>query len=149
MTGALLSSTRAAQEQTSNGISQMQLYFRAFTSRRVSRYKKAGSEEAAIMFAPSSTITVTKDKIEIKKDDTKITVASDSIKVEKGGTTVTASSSSVDVTSPSLNIKGNTKVNGDISVTGNVTISGTLTLGGIVMNTHTHVGVHGPTGGPV
>lgn len=74
--------------------------------------KKAGSEEAAIMFAPSSTITVTKDKIEIKKDDTKITVASDSIKVEKGGTTVTASSSSVDVTSPSLNIKGNTKVNG-------------------------------------
>lgn len=111
--------------------------------------KKAGSEEAAIMFAPSSTITVTKDKIEIKKDDTKITVASDSIKVEKGGTTVTASSSSVDVTSPSLNIKGNTKVNGDISVTGNVTISGTLTLGGIVMNTHTHVGVHGPTGGPV
>ena len=29
--------------------------------------KKAGSEEAAIMFAPSSTITVTKDKIEIKK----------------------------------------------------------------------------------
>ena len=76
-------------------------------------------------------------------------MASDSIKVEKGGTTVTASSSSVDVTSPSLNIKGNTKVNGDISVTGNVTISGTLTLGGIVMNTHTHVGVHGPTGGPV
>ena len=89
------------------------------------------------------------NKIEIKKDDTKITVASDSIKVEKGGTTVTASSSSVDVTSPCLNIKGNTKVIGDISVTGNVTISGTLTLGGIVMNTHTHVGVHGPTGGPV
>ena len=29
--------------------------------------KKAGGEEAAIMFAPSSTITVTKDKIEIKK----------------------------------------------------------------------------------
>lgn len=73
--------------------------------------KKAGSEEAAIMFAPSSTITVTKDKIEIKKDDTKITVTSDSIKMEKGSTTVTASSSSVDVTSPSLNIKGNTKVN--------------------------------------
>ena len=46
--------------------------------------KKAGSEEAAIMFAPSSTITVTKDKIEIKKDDTKITVTSDSIKMEKG-----------------------------------------------------------------
>lgn len=111
--------------------------------------KKAGSEEAAIMFAPSSTITVTKDKIEIKKDDTKITVTSDSIKMEKGSTTVTASSSSVDVTSPNLNIKGNTKVNGNISVTGNVTISGTLTLGGIVMNTHTHVGVHGPTGGPV
>lgn len=111
--------------------------------------KKAGSEEAAIMFAPSSTITVTKDKIEIKKDDTKITVTSDSIKAEKGSTTVTASSSSVDVTSPNLNINGNTKVNGDISVTGNVTISGTLTLGGIVMNTHTHVGVHGPTGGPV
>lgn len=111
--------------------------------------KKAGSEEAAIMFAPSSTITVTKDKIEIKKDDTKITVTSDSIKMEKGSTTVTAASSSVDVTSPNLNIKGNTKVNGNISVTGNVTISGTLTLGGIVMNTHTHVGVHGPTGGPV
>lgn len=74
---------------------------------------------------------------------------SDSIKMEKGSTTVTASSSSVDVTSPNLNIKGNTKVNGNISVTGNVTISGTLTLGGIVMNTHTHVGVHGPTGGPV
>lgn len=110
--------------------------------------KKAGSEEAAIMFAPSSTITVTKDKIEIKKDNTKITVTSDSIKMEKGSTTVTASSSSVDVTSPNLNIKGNTKVNGNISVTGNVTISGTLTLGGIVMNTHTHVGVHGPTGGP-
>lgn len=53
--------------------------------------KKAGSEEAAIMFAPSSTITVTKDKIEIKKDDTKITVTSDSIKMEKGSTTVTAS----------------------------------------------------------
>lgn len=76
--------------------------------------KKAGSEEAAIMFAPSSTITVTKDKIEIKKDDTKITVTDDSIKMEKGSTTVTASSSSVDVTSPSLNIKGNTKVSGNI-----------------------------------
>lgn len=111
--------------------------------------KKAGSEEAAIMFAPSSTITVTKDKIEIKKDDTKITVTSDSIKMEKGSTTVTASTSSVDVVSPSLSIKGNTKVNGNISVTGNVTISGTLTLGGIVMNTHTHAGVHGQTGGPV
>ena len=79
--------------------------------------KKAGSEEAAIMFAPSSTITVTKDKIEIKKDDTKITVTSDSIKMEKGSTTVTASTSSVDVASPSLSIKGNTKVNGNISVT--------------------------------
>lgn len=66
--------------------------------------KKAGSEEAAIMFAPSSTITVTKDKIEIKKDDTKITVTSDSIKMEKGSTTVTASTSSVDVASPSLSI---------------------------------------------
>ena len=31
-------------------------------------------------------------------------------------------------------------------------VSGTIdvtALGGIVMNTHTHVGVHGPTGGPV
>lgn len=76
-------------------------------------------------------------------------MTSDSIKMEKGSTTVTASTSSVDVASPSLSIKGNTKVNGNISVTGNVTISGTLTLGGIVMNTHTHAGVHGQTGGPV
>lgn len=35
-----------------------------------------------------------------------------------------------------------------IQVQGNVNISGTLVLGGIVMNTHTHAGVHGKTGGP-
>ena len=35
--GCLALLTRAAQEQTSNGISRMRLCFRAFTSRRVSR----------------------------------------------------------------------------------------------------------------
>ena len=40
------------------------------------------------------------------------------------------------------------KIKGNVHVQGNVDISGTLTLGGIVMNTHTHAGVHGLTGGP-
>ena len=83
--------------------------------------KRAGSEDAAVVFAPTATITVKKDCIELKKQDT---------------------------TTPLLDVTGNTEIKGNIQVQGNVNISGTLVLGGIVMNTHTHAGVHGKTGGP-
>lgn len=77
------------------------------------------------MYAPTATITVKKDCIELKKN----------------GTTVKITDSSIDIT-------GDVAVKGTVQVNGNVTISGTLTLGGIVMNSHTHAGVHGPTSGP-
>lgn len=87
--------------------------------------KRSGTEDAAIMYAPTATITVKKDCIELKKN----------------GTTVKITDSSIDIT-------GDVAVKGTVQVNGNVTISGTLTLGGIVMNSHTHAGVHGPTSGP-
>lgn len=55
---------------------------------------------------------------------------------------------STKITTPLLDVTGNTEIKGNIQVQGNVNISGTLVLGGIVMNTHTHAGVHGKTGGP-
>lgn len=87
--------------------------------------KRSGTEDAAIVYAPTATITVKKDCIELKKS----------------GTTVKMTDNSIDIT-------GNIVLNGNVQIAGNVTISGTLTLGGIVMNTHTHHGIHGQTGGP-
>lgn len=87
--------------------------------------KRSGTEDAAIMYAPTATITVKKDCIELKKNET-----------------------TVKITDSSIDITGDVAVKGTVQVNGNVTISGTLTLGGIVMNSHTHAGVHGPTSGP-
>lgn len=126
--------------------------------------KKAGKEDAAIMFAPTATIVVKQDSIELKKQDTLVTMKDASISVERGaskitvtdgaiesqngGTTVTKSSGSVSVTAPVVDVTAGVKIKGNVQVQGNVDISGTLTVGGIVMNTHKHSGVHGMTGGP-
>ena len=111
--------------------------------------KRAGDEDAAVMFAPTATITVKKDNIELKKQDTIVTMTDDSILIQRGGSEIKVTSSDVKITTSAVNVSGNVKVEGNIQIQGNVDISGTLTLGGITMNTHTHVGVHGPTGGPV
>lgn len=87
--------------------------------------KRSGTEDAAIMYAPGATVTVKKDCIELKKN----------------GTVIKMTDGSIDIT-------GDISMKGSIQISGNVTISGTLTLGGIVMNTHTHHGIHGQTGGP-
>lgn len=110
--------------------------------------KKAGSEDAAIMFAPTATIVVKKDCIELKKQDTAVTMKDDSVTVKRGASEIKVTDSSVKVVTATVDIAGNVKVNGNIQVQGNVNISGVLTLGGIVMNYHTHAGVHGKTGGP-
>lgn len=110
--------------------------------------KRAGSEDAAVMFAPTATITVKKDCIELKKQDTTITLKDGSVFVQRGGSEIEVTDGSTKITTPLLDITGNTEIKGNIQVQGNVNISGTLVLGGIVMNTHTHVGVHGKTGGP-
>lgn len=111
--------------------------------------KRAGDEDAAVMFAPTATITVKKDSIELKKQDTIVTVKDDSVLIQRGGSEIKVTGSDVKITTSAVNVSGNVKVEGNIQIQGNVDISGTLTLGGITMNTHTHVGVHGPTGGPV
>lgn len=90
-----------------------------------------------------------KDNIELKKQDTIVTMTDDSILIQRGGSEIKVTSSDVKITTSAVNVSGNVKVEGNIQIQGNVDISGTLTLGGITMNTHTHVGVHGPTGGPV
>lgn len=126
--------------------------------------KRAGSEDAAVMFAPTATITVKKDSIELKKKDTVVTMKDDSvavkrgaseikvtdgsIKSENGGTSVEELPASVKIVTSTVDVTGNVKIKGNVQVQGNVEISGLLTLGGIVMNTHTHKGVHGLTGGP-
>ena len=89
--------------------------------------KKAGSEDAAVMFAGDTTIVVQKDRVV----------------VTRGSTTITATDSGVEVSASQVTIKGN------VDISGNANVSGTLTAGGIVMNTHTHTGVHGQTGGPM
>lgn len=111
--------------------------------------KKAGEEEAVIIYAPDSTVTIKKDLIEIKQTDTVLTLEKDKIRMLRGATEVTVKDSQVAVTSAEVSIKGNVKVVGQISVTGNVNISGLLTVGGIVMNTHTHPSPAGQTGGPM
>lgn len=111
--------------------------------------KRAGDEDAAVMFAPTATITVKKDSIELKKQDTIVNVKDDSVLIQRGGSEIKVTGSDVKITTSAVNVSGNVKVEGNIQIQGNVDISGTLTLGGITMNTHTHVGVHGPTGGPV
>lgn len=111
--------------------------------------KRAGDEDAAVMFAPTATITVKKDSIELKKQDAIVTMKDDSILIQRGGSEIKVTSSDVKITTSTVNVSGDVKVEGDIQIQGNVDISGTLMLGGITMNTHTHVGVHGPTGGPV
>lgn len=126
--------------------------------------KRAGSEDAAVVFAPTATITVKKDSIELKKKDTVVTMKDDSVTVKRGaseikvtngsikskngGTSVEKLPASVKITTATVDVTGNVKIKGNVQVQGNVDISGTLTLGGIVMNTHTHAGVHGLTGGP-
>ena len=71
-----------------------------------------------------------------------------SIKSENGGTSVEELPASVKIVTSTVDVTGNVKIKGNVQVQGNVEISGLLTLGGIVMNTHTHKGVHGLTGGP-
>ena len=110
--------------------------------------KRAGSEDAAVVFAPTATITVKKDCIELKKQDTTITLKDSSVFVQRGGSNIEVTDGSTKITTPLLDVTGNTEIKGNIQVQGNVNISGTLVLGGIVMNTHTHAGVHGKTGGP-
>ncbi len=126
--------------------------------------KRAGSEDAAVVFAPTATITVKKDSIELKKKDTvvmmkddsvtvkrgasEIKVTDGSIKSENGGTSVEELPASVKIVTSTVDVTGNVKIKGNVQVQGDVEISGLLTLGGIVMNTHTHKGVHGLTGGP-
>lgn len=111
--------------------------------------KRAGDEDAAVMFAPTATITVKKDCIELKKQDTTVTMKDDSIVVQRGSSKINVTSSEVEISTSTVDVTGNVKVEGNIQVQGNVTISGLLTLGGIVMNTHTHIGTHGVTGGPL
>lgn len=111
--------------------------------------KKAGEEEAVIIFAPDSSITVKKDVIEIKQTDTVVTVKKDSIQMTRGSSDVSIQSSGVSVSAPTISIKGDVKTVGQVSITGNVNISGILTVGGIVMNTHTHTSPTGQTGGPL
>jgi hypothetical protein len=45
--------------------------------------KRAGSEDAAVVFAPTATITVKKDCIELKKQDTTITLKDSSVFVQR------------------------------------------------------------------
>lgn len=111
--------------------------------------KRAGSENAAIMFAPGSVIYVSKDKIEITRGNAKVTITNGSIKSSIGSTLIEASTGSTSITSPSISVKGNVSLAGNITITGNATVTGLLTVGGIVMNTHTHVSPAGPTGTPV
>lgn len=111
--------------------------------------KKAGREEAVVLFAPDATVTVKKDKIEIKHKETVVTVMPDGIEAVRAGTSVQIQSSGVSVKAPKVSIVGDVSVVGEISITGNVTISGLLTAGGITFNTHTHTTPVGPTGGPV
>lgn len=103
--------------------------------------KRAGAENAAIMFAGDSVIFVSKDKIEIVRGKSTVSLTDNGITAALGGT-------SVDISSSKVSVFGNTEVTGNISVNGNVTISGVLTVGGIVMNTHTHASPSGPTGTP-
>lgn len=100
--------------------------------------KRAGSEDAAVVFAPTATITVKKDCIELKKQDTTITLKDSSVFVQRGGSNIEVTDGSTKITTPLLDVTGNTEIKGNIQVQGNVNISGTLVLGGIVMNTHTH-----------
>lgn len=116
--------------------------------------KKAGSDNAAIMFAGDTTIVVTEDKIEITRGNTKITATDNELKAVCGSANITASSNAVDITASNVTVNGTATVNGAATVNGNTTINGNaditgiLTAGGITMNTHTHTGVHGETGGP-
>lgn len=50
--------------------------------------KRAGSEDAAVVFAPTATITVKKDCIELKKQDTTITLKDSSVFVQRGGSNI-------------------------------------------------------------
>lgn len=120
-----------------------------FVDSHPDQVKKAGEEEAVIIFAPDSTIKVNKDLIEIKQTDTTITVKKDSIQMVRGSTDVSMESSGVSVTAPTVSINGNVKAVGQVTITGNVNISGILTVGGTVMNTHIHTSPAGPTGGPM
>lgn len=111
--------------------------------------KKAGEEEAVLLFAPNALVTVKKDKIEIKHGESTVTVMPDGIDAVKGGTSMQIRSSGVSVKAPKVSISGDVSVIGEISITGNVAISGLLTAGGITFNTHTHTTPVGQSGGPV
>lgn len=129
-----------------------------------SETKKAGDEDAAIMFAPTATIIVKKDSIELKKKDTTVTMKDNSIVVKRGtskievtdgsikssigGTSVEEFPSSVKIVTSTVDVTGDVAIKGTVQVTGNVGISGLLTLGGVVMNSHVHSSPMGITGGP-
>lgn len=105
--------------------------------------KKAGEDEALILFADDSTVKIEKDQIEIKLQSSLVTVKKDQIEIKQGNTTAV-------VDSGSIQMMGDVKVTGNISVIGNVSITGLLTVGSVTMNTHIHTApVGGMTGGPI
>ena len=111
--------------------------------------KKAGEDEAIILFAPNTTVTIKKDGVEIKQTDTTITVQGESIQMMRGGTSMSLQSSGISISAAKVSIDGNTQIKGEVSVIGNVSITGILTVGGINMNSHVHGIPTGLTGGPV
>lgn len=111
--------------------------------------KRAGKENAAIMFAPGSVIFVSKDKIEVVRGESRVVLTDSDIKVSNGATSFSATSSEVSIKSPQISVTGSVSLTGSVSITGNASVSGILTVGGIVMNTHTHISPAGPTGTPL
>lgn len=69
--------------------------------------KRAGSEDAAVVFAPTATITVKKDCIELKKQDTTITLKDSSVFVQRGGSNIEVTDGSTKITTPLLDVTGN------------------------------------------
>ena len=74
--------------------------------------KRAGSEDAAVVFAPTATITFKKDCIELKKQDTTITLTDSSVFVQRGGSNIEVTDGSTKITTPLLDVTGNTEIKG-------------------------------------
>lgn len=108
------------------------------------KVKKAGDEDAAIMFAKDTIIMVKEDEIQLKQGNIRVSIKDGAVKVTNGATSLSVSSSGVDINSKNVNVTAS-----NISMTGNVSITGLLTLAGINMNTHTHPTPVGPSGTPM
>ena len=86
--------------------------------------------------------------IELKQDETIIIHAPEGVKIETDKAVDINAGTKIKLTAPAIEMNGAITTNSASGGAGTMQINGTLKVNDLVVNTHTHTGVHGETSGP-